>query len=322
MATTRRQFMQWSATGLAAGLPVLGHAQGLDKLLRITVPYGAGTATDLIARFVAERAKAHSGGPLVVENKPGADGNIAAEAVARSGPESYNVLISGSSTHAANAGLYSKLPYDPEKDFTPLTTLATAPFFLVANPQRVPAKTVAELVALARTKPLSFASASVGGRVAGEKFVAMAGIDAVHVPYVTSSRAMVDLLGGQFDCFFADSVSAGPHIKAGKINALAVTVARRVAFLPDVPTLAELGYEGFDISAWIAAWSAASTPADVSRRLASWFSAAVDSAEGRSLLVERGFTPLPGTPEQLRLLQARDTIEWGKAIKAAGLARS
>lgn len=321
MNGSRRQILQWSAAGLAAGLAQFGYAQGLDKLLRFTVPYAPGTATDTIARFVAEKVKEHAAGTVIVENRPGADGNIAAEAVARTGADSYNILISGSSTHASNISIFGKLPYDPVKDFTPLTTLATAPFLLVVNPQRVQAKTVGELVKMARNTPLSLASSSVAGRIAGEKFMAMADIKAVAVPYVSSSKAMVDLLGGQFDCFVSDSVSAAPQIKAGKIKALAVTVAKRVPIFPDVPTLAELGYEGFDVSAWIAAWSAASTPAEVSRRMAPWLSAAIESPEGQKFLIDRGFTPFPGSPEQLRALQARDTLEWGKVIKAVGLAR-
>lgn len=323
MTLIRRDFLRWSAAGLAGGIGVPASAQPLDKLLRITVTYAPGTATDTIARLVAEQVKAQVGAPVVVENRPGADGNIGAEAVARSGTDAYNVLVSGSSTHAANATIYGKqLPYNPERDFSPLTTLATAPFLVVVNPQRVRAKTVAELVSAARSGSLNFATSSVGGRVAAEKFVAMASIKALHVPYVSSAKAMMDMLGGQLDFFFGDSVSAGPQVKAGKLMALAVTVGRRVASFPDVPTLSEVGFEGFDVSAWIAAWSAAATPPEVTQRLAGWFSAAVDSAAGRSFLGDRGFTPFPGSPEQLRALQARDTVEWGKAIRAAGLVRS
>lgn len=322
MKNSRREFLQWSAIGLAAWHPLIGRAQGLDKLLRFTVPYAPGTATDTIARFVADKVKSNVTGPIIVENRAGADGNIAADAVARSGTDSYNVLISGSSTHAANATLFGKLSYDPVRDFTPLTTLATAPFLLVVNPQHVAAKSVDELIKLAKVNPLSLASSSVAGRIAGEKFIAMAGIQALPVPYVSSSKAMIDLLGGQFDAFIADSVSAAPHLKAGKIKALAVTVAKRVPLFPDVPTLSELGFKDFDVSAWIAAWSAASTPSEVSRQLATWMNAAMDNPEGRAFLIDRGFTPLPGSPEQLRALQARDTLEWGKLIKAAGLVRT
>ena len=147
----------------------------------------------------------------------------------------------------------------------------------------------------------------------------MTGIDAVHVPYVGASKAMIDLLGGQFEYFFCDSVVATPQLIDGTVRALGVTVTKRVPLLPDVPTLSELGLAGFDVSAWIAAYSASSTPPDVSQRLAEWFNAALDNPEGRKFLTERGFAPFPGSPDQLRALQRRDTIEWGKVIKAAGL---
>lgn len=322
MEPNRRTALRIAGVGMLMGLPSWAKAQALDKPVRITVAYGAGGASDTIIRYAADRIRDKIGNAVVIENRPGADGNIAAEAVVRSTTDGYKLLVSGPSTHAANATIYKKLPFDPERDFTPLTTLATAPYVLVVNPQRVAARTVQELVAAGKSAPLTFASANVGGRIAGERFRALSGINAVNVPYVSSAQAMTDLLGGQFDYYFCDSVTATPQVHAGKIRALAVSVATRLPSMPDVPTVAESGYAGFDVSSWIAVWSAASTPADVSRRLATLINGALDTPEGRQFLGDRGLLPYPGSPEQLRALQRRDTTEWGKVIRMAGMVQS
>ncbi|HEY9270301.1 tripartite tricarboxylate transporter substrate binding protein [Achromobacter sp.] len=321
MEQTRRAFMQLAGAGALLAVCGAGRAQPLDKTVHVTAAYGAGGATDTIIRYVADRIRDKVGSPIIIENRPGADGNIAAEYVLRQSGDGYNLLVSGPSTHAANASIYKSLSYDPERDFTPLTTLATAPYFLVVNPQRVRAETLPAFVAAARDaqSSLSFASANVGGRIAGERFRAMSGIKAVNIPYRASTQAMTDLLGGQYDFYFCDAVTATPQMRAGKIRALAVSTAARVPAFPDVPTVAELGYAGFDVSSWIAIWAAASTPPEVSRRLAEWINGALDNPEGRQFLTDRGLLPQPGSPEILRAIQRRDTVEWGKVIVAAGM---
>ncbi|MGE8611716.1 MAG: Bug family tripartite tricarboxylate transporter substrate binding protein [Achromobacter veterisilvae] len=321
MEQTRRAFIQLAGAGALLAACGGTRAQTLDKTVHVTVAYGAGGATDTIIRYVADKIREKVGSPVIIENRPGADGNIAAEYVLRQSGDGYNLLVSGPSTHAANASIYKSLAYDPERDFTPLTTLATAPYFLVVNPQRVKAETLQAFIADVRASKgsLSFASANVGGRIAGERFRAMTGINAVNIPYRASTQAMTDLLGGQYDFYFCDAVTATPQMRAGKIRALAVSTATRVPAFPDVPTVAELGYPGFDVSSWIAIWAAASTPPAVSQRLAAWINGALDNPEGRRFLTDRALLPQPGSPEDLRAIQRRDTVEWGKVIVAAGM---
>ncbi len=324
MDKTRRLCLRLAGTAALGSVCGPGRAQSLDRTMHVVVAYGAGGATDTIIRYVADRIKDKVGKPIVIENRPGADGNIAAEYVARQSGDTYHLLVSGPSTHAANATIYRSLPYDPERDFAPLTTLATTPYFLVVNPQRISAETVQAFVAGAKagSRSLSFASANVGGRIAGERFRAESGLTAVNVPYKASTQAMTDLLGAQYDFYFCDAVTATPQIRAGKIRALAVSTAVRVPAFPDVPTLAESGYPGFDVSSWIAVWGSASLPPAVAQRIGQWINAALDNPDGRRFLTERGLLPYPGSPEVLRAVQRRDTVEWGKVIKAAGMQQS
>lgn len=307
---------------LAASLPLAAplRAQGVDKPVRMVVAYGAGSATDTIARFLAEKIGRHSGRPVVVENRPGADGNIAAEAAMRAPNDMHTLLVSGVSTHAANAAIYKKLPFDPEGDFSPLSTLAVAPFILLVNPQRVPARSFQEFQQWARGRNISFASASVGSRVAGERLRQMAQLQAVNALYKSSGQAMTDLLGGQFDFYFCDVATALPQVKAGKVTALAVSVRERLAALPEVPTLAESGFADFDVASWIAIWSAvASTPAPATAQLAQWISEALGSAEGREFLLGKGLLPATVGPAHLAGLQRRDTEVWGRIIRESGM---
>ena len=330
---TRREWLQqasaWGLAGVAAPYSLSAFANDpvqpvtqLDKTVRIIVAYAAGGASDSIARYVGEAIGQRGGKAVIVENKPGADGNIAAEYVARAPTDSYNLLVSGSSTHAANATIYKKLGYNPIADFTPLANMASTPYAMIVNPKRITQTKVADFLAWAKKedKPLSFASANVGGRIAGERFKQLTKINAVNVPYKSSAQAMTDLIGGQFDFYFCDMLTALPQIKAGNVRALALSGAERNPSLPDVPTVAELGYPGFDVSSWIAIWSArASTPPAVSAALSQWIGEALASSAGQDFLLKKGLVPTPVTPDYLTMLQERDTKLWGKIIIDAGM---
>lgn len=322
MLIRRRDFL--GLAGLAAaGWPVAGHAQKLDKSVRIIVGYGAGGAADTLARYVGDQIGKVCGCSVVVENRPGANGNIAAEAAKRAPDDMHTLLVSGSSTHAANVSIYKSLAYDPERDFTPITTIAYAPFVLITNLKRVRQKSLKEFVDWAKSgggQKLLFASTSVGSRVASERFRQLAGIDAVNVPYRLSSQAMTDLMGGQYDFYFCDAATALPQIEAGNVGVLAVSVRERLAGLPNVPTMMEEGFANFDIASWIAMWSAvASTPPDVTARLARWATEALDSPEGKKFLLGQSLQPVTNGPDALAELQRRDTAVWGKIIREAGI---
>lgn len=311
----------WGPAAIAQPAPAAA-ADRLDKPVHIIVAYGAGGASDAIARFVSDGLSKRTDKPVIVENKAGADGNIAAEAAVRAPATAHTLLVSGSSTHAANATIYRKLPYDPEADFTPLAAMASTPFVLLANPKRIQAPTFKEFLAWARkeNKELSFASANVGGRISGELFKQRAGLKAVNVPYRNSSQAMTDLIGGQFDYYLCDMVTALPQIQAGTVRALAISSPERVPSLPDVPTLAESGFPDFDVSSWIAIWSAnPSTPQPAARLLSRWIGEILDSPEGRRFLVGKGLSPTKVAAEHLQELQRRDTRLWGKIIIDAGM---
>ncbi len=309
-------------SAVAAQPSAAAGADHLDKSVRIIVAYGAGGASDSIARFVGEGLAKRSGKSVIVENKAGADGNIAAEAAARASTDSYTLLVSGPSTHAANATIYRKLPYDPEGDFTPLATMASTPFVLLVNPKRVQAASFKDFLPWAKKagNTPSFASANVGGRISGELFKQRAALNAVNVPYKNSSQAMTDLLGGQFDYYLCDMVTALPQIQAGSVRALAISSLERVHSLPDVPTLAESGFPDIDVSSWIAIWSAnASTPQPAAKLLSRWIGETLDSPEGRRFLIAKGLIPAAVASTHLQTLQRRDTRLWGKIIIDAGM---
>ena len=333
MLWTRRDWLQrMSLTGLATltmpysvsamASSVTPPVSKLDRQVRIVVAYAAGGASDSIARYVGEAISRRGSTTVIVENKPGADGNIAAEYVARAPTDAYYLLVSGSSTHAANSTIYKKLSYDPLADFTPLANMASTPYAMIVNPKRIAQTNAASFLDWAKeeNRPLSFASANVGGRIAGERFKQLTKINAVNVPYKSSSQAMTDLIGGQFDYYFCDMLTALPQINAGNVRALAVSSAQRIPSLPDVPTMVELGYSGFDVSSWIAIWSAKrNTPAPVSAALSAWIGEALAAPEGQKFLTQKGLVPTPVTPDYLTMLQARDTELWGKIIVDAGM---
>jgi tripartite-type tricarboxylate transporter receptor subunit TctC len=250
------------------------------------VPYAPGGPVDLSARLIAPKLQQALGQPVIVENKPGAGGNIGADFVAKSAPDGYTIVMGAIATHAINPALYPKLPYDPVRDFRHVALLVQVPNVLVVN-NELPARNVAELIQLLKSRPgkLDFASGSTGstGHLAGELFKQMTGTFMVHIPYKGSAPAVADLLAGRVQLMFDNLASALPNIQAAKLRALAVTTLKRSSFLPDVPTLDESGLKGFDMTTWWGLMAPASTPQPVVERLAAESSKALQSPD----LIER-----------------------------------
>ena len=287
--------------------------------IRILVGAPAGGTTDTMARTLAQAMGSQLGRVVVVDNRPGAGGNIAAEAVARSAPDGNTLLMSFTS-HAINASLYPRLPFDPLRDFTPLTMVSTSPSVLVAHP-RVPANTVQELVALARTRPgqLTFAIGAMGSslHLAGEAFKMKAGVYIVNIPYRGTAPAVQDVLAGQVDLMFAAVGNVQQHIRAGKLKALGVTSASRLPALPEVPAIAET-LPGYESSAWFGLFGPARMPADLSRRLSDAARAAVQTPEVRRRIEHEGATPVGNSPEVFAKFVESEIHRWSAVVSYAG----
>lgn len=286
----------------------------------IVVPFGAGNAYDQMVRFLAEKLRESTGQPFVVEAKQGALGSVAASTVARAAPDGYTILFGANSTHAANVHLFRKIPYDPVADFAPVTTIATIPQVLIVSPT-LQVDRLADLIAMARQRPgqMNYGSSSATGRIASESFRQMAGIDAVHVPYKTSTQAMTDLVSGQLHFMITDAGFGIAQALGGKVKALAITSPQRVASAPDLPTMAEAGLAGYEFTAWLALFVPSKTPPDIVRRLSDLTNAAIRDPGMQQYLARLHASPYPGNPESLRTLVVRDTERWGKLIKAAGI---
>jgi tripartite-type tricarboxylate transporter receptor subunit TctC len=257
---------------------------------------------------------------VIIDNKAGASGMIAAAAVAKAPADGYTVLITTNTTHAANEHLYKKLSYDPVKDFAPLSGLGKGGQVLVVNAAS-PHKTVADLVAFAKKNPgkLSFGSGSSSSRVAGEMLKQLAGVDILHVPYKSNPLAITDLLGGQIDLMITDTSTGVPQVKAGKLRALGYSTQKRSTQLPDVPTIDEAGVKGYDMGYWFAAYAPAGTPAPVVARLNELLGAATQSAGAKTFFDNAGSEAWRTSPDELAKFQAAETVKWGKVIKAAGI---
>jgi tripartite-type tricarboxylate transporter receptor subunit TctC len=292
------------------------------KPIRMVVGYPAGSGIDNVARQVALRIEKAAGQPVVIDNKPGALCNIGAQTVATAPNDGYTILFTPNSTHAANIHLFKHLPFDPVKDFTPISTVATLGFVLLVNPEIQPVHTVAELVAVLKSRPgkLAWGSGNATGQVAGELFKTLAGVDAVNVPYKGVPQAMTDLIGGRIDYLFADATLAIPQLKGdNRVRALAVTNKVRPAAMADIPTLAEAGVKGYDLTGWFAIFMPANVPPAVAKKMTDMVQVAVKDPALRVYLESIGAEPFPGTPDQLASLVASDTLKWGKIIDAAGI---
>ncbi|ALD92462.1 extra-cytoplasmic solute receptor [Cupriavidus gilardii CR3] len=309
--------------GLAAALATPAAQAGYpERPIRWIVPFPAAGAMDNIARTLGEEMSQTLGQSIVVENRPGAGGNIGAELVARSPADGYTMLIVANGM-AVNPALYRKLSYDPIKDFAPVSLLAVVPNVLVANKAKTSAKTVPEVIASAKSQPGKYTYASAGNgtsiHLAGELFTSMAGVELLHVPYKGSGPAVTDLLGGQVDYMFDSITSAKPHIDAGKLTAIAVTTSKRSAALPNVPTVAEAGLPGYELSPWFAAFVPAGTPPAVVETLNRAMVEALRKPAVQKRLAAIGAEPIGSTPAELKQHLAKETDKWGKLIRTRGI---
>ncbi len=289
--------------------------------VRMVIPFPPGGPLDIIGRALAQKLAEAWGVGVVVDNRPGAGGNIGADIVAKSAPDGYTVVMGALSTHAVNPSLYAKMPYDAAKDFAPLTLVAVTPNVLVVN-LSLPVGSVRELVAYAKANPnkLSFGSGSNGsaGHLAGELFKVETGADIVHIPFKGGAPAMQALLAGETQMMFDNLANSMPQVKAGKLRALAVTTADRSKLAPDLPTMAEAGLPGFDIATWFGLLAPAGTPKDV---IAKWNAETVkilESPEMRERLTAQGAEAAPTTPEQFAAFIQRDLAKYARIVKASG----
>ena len=285
--------------------------------IRFIVPFPAGSGTDVAARLLGERLSVALGQPVVVDNKPGADGSIAAEAAARSKPDGYTVFVTSNSTHASNPALRRKLPYDPVKDFAPVTLLGTAPLLVLVHPS-LPVKSVPELVAHAKANPgrLNFSSGSASSRVAGEMFKAMAGVDMTNVSYKGNPQAVADLAAGQVQVMFCDAGTALPQVQGGRVRAIAVTGAQRASVTPELPTVAESGLAGYEMVAWTAMFVPAGTPEPIVAALNAKTQEVVRAPEFRAR-AGAGTEWATGTPQQLAAFVDAEIAKWKRVVAQA-----
>ena len=288
------------------------------KPLRLVVPYPAGGGTDFFARAVGAQLSVQLGQPVVVENRPGAATIIGAEAVAKSAPDGYTLLLGDTATYAVNPSLYKKLPYDPGKDLAPVTMTGRFALLLVVNPGKMPANSVKELIELAKKEPgrLDYASPGPGSphHLAMEMFKQRTGAQFTHVPYKGAGPAIQDLLSGQIPLMFLDLAAGAPQIKAGKLKALAVASDKRIAALPDLPTVAESGIPGFEAWAWQALAVPIGTPREIVARLNAEFRKAVGVPELRQKLIDAGIDPLQSSPEDASAYIRSEALKWSKVI--------
>ena len=320
----RRHFL--AAAGALPGALFAQSSAWPNKPVRIVVPFAAGGTTDILARALAPELGRVFGQTFIVDNKPGAGGNLGADNVAKSPPDGYSLLMGTVGTHAINAALYPKLPFDPVRDFTPITLVAGVPNVLVMNPAKAQAyqiNSVADLIRYAKANPgkLNMASSGNGTSIhlSGELFKSMTGTFMLHFPYRGSGPALLDLIGGTMDLMFDNLPSALPQIKAGKLKALAVTSAARSAAVPDLPTIAEAGpVKGFEASSWFGLLAPAGTPADIVNRVQVETAKALGSAALKERLLSQGAIPGGMVPAEFAKFIAAETTKWAKVVKASG----
>ncbi len=305
--------------GVAAILPV--NAQTYPtKPVRLVVPYPAGQGTDIMARAIAERLAERLGHQVVIDNRPGAGGNIGTDLVAKAAPDGYTLLMGTNATHAMNPSLYGNIPFDPIKDFSPVILVGTLPLILVAHPS-ITANSVKEVVDLAKARPgaLNFGIGSTSSRVSAELFKRLTAIDIVPVLYKGATAMFTDLIGGQIQLGFETVATALPQVKAGKVKPIAVTSAKRTDLAPTVPTFAESGLAGYDVVGWNALFAPKGTPPEIVAKLNAEIGKILQTPEMKQRMASIGFDPAGGSAEQLAAYVRTESDKWGQTIKAAGI---
>ena len=311
-----------ACAGIAmAAAPAAAQQNFPTRPIRMICPFPPGGTTDLVARLVAQKFTEAWGQQVVVDNRPGAGGVIGTEMVAQAAPDGYTILLGSITTHAVNPALYKNLKFDPIKDFAPVSLVVSSPQLLAVHPS-VPAKSVKELIALAKAKPGQFNYASAGTgtspHLTFELFRSMAGIDVVHVPYKGTGPAITDLVGGQVQMMITGVVALMPHVKSNRLRALGVTSAKRVAALPDVPTIAESGVPGFDVSSWFGVFLPAKTPRPIVMKMNGEIQRILANPEVRQRLIDQGADPASNTPEEFAAYVKSEMARWGQVVRSTG----
>ncbi len=290
------------------------------KPIRLVLPYPPGGGTDVIARPLAQKLTENLGQQVIVDNRGGAGGNIGMEFVAKSPPDGYTLLFALTAQFAVNPSLYPKLPYDPVRDYAPISLLANAPYFLVVHPS-VPAKSVAALIAFVKARPGQLAYSSSGNgsgaHLAGEMLRSLAHIDITHVPYKGAGPALPDLIAGQVQLSFVTYIATGPHIKSGRLRALGVTTAKRSPALPDLPAIAET-VPGYDSAVWYGFAAPAGTPGEIVARLNGEVLRVLAAPDFRGRITLEAITPIGSTPEEFGVFIKSEIVRWAKVVKDSG----
>ncbi len=323
MLSNGRMKSQLLAFLAALLLNAAAHAQAYpSKPVRLIVPFAPGGTTDVLARLVAQKLTDALGQQFIIENKPGAGGNIGTELAVKSPADGYTLVMSFDGTLAINPNTYAKMPFDPQKDLATVANVAQVPLLIVVHPG-VAAKTIVEFVALAKASPgrINYSSAGHGstGHLTGELFRARAGIEIVHVSYKGGGQAVQDLLGGQIQMLVTALPTVEGHLKGGKLRALAFTSSRRMPGAPEVPTLAEAGYPGIEVLSWYGILAPAGTPPEIVRRLNAEINRVLQAPEVRERLTALGTEPTGGSPEQFAQVIRADTARWAKVVSDAGI---
>jgi tripartite-type tricarboxylate transporter receptor subunit TctC len=305
---------------ISLGISPLAAQTFPSKPIKFVVPFAAGSATDTLARVLGDHLSRSFRQQVVIENMAGGSGVPAANAVVRAAPDGYTVLIATNTTHAANQSLLKQLPYDAVNDFEHVTKLGTIVLALIAHPS-VPVKNVPDLIAYAKANPgkLNFGAGSSSSRIAGEMLKSLGGINIVHVAYRSNPQAIADILGGHIQLIFADISTTLPQIKDGKVTGLAVSSAQRTPLAPDLPTMAESGVQGYELTAWFAAFTPAKTPAAINTQLRQALHAALTDKATNDRLLGAGIEAQTSTSEELKAFVISETKKWADIVKVAGI---
>ena len=292
-----------------------------EKPITFVVPFAAGSATDKLARVLALEASKTWGQSIVVENKGGASGFIASQAVARAAPDGYTIFVTSNTTHASNSALFKNLPYDPVKDFAPVSKLGTIPMALVVNPKSIPVETVPEFIQYLKDNPdkVFFGSGSTSARISGELLKIIGDVKISNADYKSNPQAVMDLVGGQIQMMIADAATTLPLAKEGKLKALAVSTKTRSEVAPELPTLHESGLEGYEMVAWFASYVPAGTPTEIVDKINKEFVRILDNPEVKKNFLTMGIVAESSSPEALSAFQAEETAKWKDIVAKAGI---